>query len=69
MTIEMLPLSFDKGVLNISASFGVAELGQPARNATELIRLADDALYQSKRGGRNRVTLVPTSLCVAGRPA
>lgn len=69
MTIETLPFSFDKGVLNISASFGVAELGQPARNATELIRLADDALYQSKRGGRNRVTLVPTSLCVAGRPA
>lgn len=67
-TIEALPLSFDKGILNVTASFGVAQLGQPARNATELIRLADDALYQSKRGGRNRVTLVPPSLCVAGRP-
>ena len=66
-TIEALPLSFDKGILNVTASFGVAQLGQPARNATELIRLADDALYQSKRGGRNRVTLVPPSLCAAGR--
>jgi diguanylate cyclase (GGDEF)-like protein len=66
-TIEVLPLSFDKGVLSVTASFGVAELGQPARNATELIRLADDALYQSKRSGRNCVTLVPTSMCVAGR--
>ncbi len=66
-TIEALPLSFDKGILTVTASFGVAELGQPARNATELIRLADDALYQSKRAGRNRVTLVPPSLCIAGR--
>jgi diguanylate cyclase (GGDEF)-like protein len=66
-TIETLPLSFEKGILTVTASFGVAELGQPARNATELIRLADDALYQSKRGGRNRVTLVPPSMCVAGR--
>lgn len=68
-TIETLPLSFDKGILSVTASFGVAELGQPARNATELIRLADDALYQSKRAGRNCVTLVPTSMCVAGRTA
>ena len=66
-TIETLPLTFDKGILSVTASFGVAELGQPARNATELIRLADDALYQSKRAGRNCVTLVPPSLCVAGR--
>lgn len=66
-TIEMLPLSFEKGSLSVTASFGVAELGQPARNSTELIRLADDALYQSKRAGRNCVTLVPTSMCVAGR--
>lgn len=66
-TIETLPLSFDKGVISVTASFGVAELGQPARNATELIRLADDALYQSKRSGRNCVTLVPPSLCVVGR--
>jgi diguanylate cyclase (GGDEF)-like protein len=68
-TIETLPLTFDKGILTVTASFGVAQLGQPARNATELIRLADDALYQSKRGGRNRVTLVPPSLCAAGRQA
>lgn len=68
-TIESLPLSFEKGILTVTASFGVAVLGQPARNATELIRLADDALYQSKRAGRNRVTLVPPSLCVAGRPS
>ena len=68
-TIESLPVSFDRGILSVTASFGVAQLGQPARNATELVRLADDALYQSKRAGRNRVTLVPPSLCVAGRQA
>jgi diguanylate cyclase (GGDEF)-like protein len=58
-TIETLPLSFERGVLSVTASFGVAQLGLPARNATELVRLVDEALYQSKRAGRNRVTLVP----------
>jgi diguanylate cyclase (GGDEF)-like protein len=58
-TIETLPLSFERGVISVTASFGVAQLGLPARNATELVRMVDEALYQSKRAGRNRVTLVP----------
>jgi diguanylate cyclase (GGDEF)-like protein len=57
-TIETLPFSFERGVLSVTASFGVAQLGLPARNATELVRMVDDALYQSKNAGRNRVTLV-----------
>ncbi|MDB5387392.1 MAG: diguanylate cyclase [Planctomycetaceae bacterium] len=60
-TIETLPLSFERGVISVTASFGVAQLGLPARNATELVRLVDEALYQSKRGGRNCVTLVPAT--------
>lgn len=60
-TIETMPMSFERGILNVTASFGVAQLGIPARNATELVRLADEALYHSKGAGRNRVTLVPVS--------
>lgn len=61
-TLETLPLSFEGGVLNVTASFGVAQLGLPARNATELVRLVDEALYQSKHSGRNRVTVVPAQV-------
>ena len=41
----------------IKASFGVAAIGSGARNIEALIDQADQALYQSKQAGRNRVTL------------
>lgn len=43
--------------LRITCSFGVASLRSGADSLPELIELADFALYASKRGGRNRVTL------------
>lgn len=49
------PMSHNGHQLHVTASFGVAELGRPATNATRLIRLADKALYRAKDGGRNRV--------------
>lgn len=49
------PVSHNGIQLHVTASFGVAEFGQPATNATRLIRLADKALYRAKDDGRNRV--------------
>ena len=40
---------------HISASFGVAECPSGAQTARELVGLADAALYDAKRQGRNRV--------------
>lgn len=40
----------------LTASFGVAER-QPGETAEELFRRADNALYDAKRGGRDRVCL------------
>ena len=53
--VEKLPVPFRKEPVTIS--LGVATFPGDAGNLRELIRQADNALYGSKRAGRNRVTL------------
>ena len=43
-------------VIRVTVSIGVAMLGEADRTSLDLIRRADDKLYEAKRGGRNRVT-------------
>lgn len=54
-SLEAHPVHHNGNSLHVTASFGVAELGLPATNATRLIRLADKALYRAKDDGRNCV--------------
>ncbi len=49
--MEKQPLGF------VSASFGVATFDEDGKRARDLIKTADKCLYQSKRKGRNRVTV------------
>jgi len=42
--------------VRVTSSFGVAHLEPDINNPAELVGRADDALYESKRNGRNRVT-------------
>jgi diguanylate cyclase (GGDEF)-like protein len=50
----------DKGTaLNVTASFGVATIDQPAdMNLDDLVKAADEALYQAKENGRNCVEAI-----------
>jgi diguanylate cyclase (GGDEF)-like protein len=43
--------------LKITLSIGVASLGEDTNNTADLVAMADKALYQAKRSGRNRVCL------------
>jgi len=56
--ISQEEVSVDSGVLTVTASIGLA--GYPDSNcesASELLSQADEALYQAKRAGKNRVAV------------
>ena len=57
--VEAERLRFDGHELTVTISVGVATLSSPSRYddsiAEDLLRRADEAMYQAKSGGRNRV--------------
>ena len=56
--VETTAFEFDHHRMPITVSVGVAaHPNLPVETATELIAAADEALYEAKRGGRNRVIL------------
>jgi diguanylate cyclase (GGDEF)-like protein len=54
---RLAQLDFDgkNGCFRITASLGVADRTADTEDTTELMRRADHALYEAKKGGRNRV--------------
>ncbi|MEZ0323057.1 MAG: sensor domain-containing diguanylate cyclase [Hydrogenothermaceae bacterium] len=52
--LEETPLIYDGKEIKITASFGIAEF-KDHNNLNNLIKEADEKLYQAKREGRNRV--------------
>ena len=51
----------------MTCSFGIAAAGSGNSGINKLIAAADEALYEAKRGGRNRiVTLQPFALTREG---
>lgn len=64
VTELVIPVS--GATINPSMSVGVVSFPDDGRTADELMISADQAMYASKRGGKNRVTGVPIPI---GRPA
>ena len=48
---------YENQKLQVTVSIGLAECGLHSRDARTLFNLADDALYESKRGGRNQIRI------------
>lgn len=54
---KKIEITLFKGVKHITVSMGVSAI-HPNDTITELVKRADDGLYQSKESGRNKVTKV-----------
>ena len=54
--VEKLRLSYEGQAVQVTISAGVAAFPQDGAGEDALLRAADEALYQSKASGRNRVT-------------
>ncbi len=57
LSIEKTPFVFEGTTLRVTASFGVAEVDTTMESSQTLIKAADQALYESKNQGRNRVSI------------
>ena len=62
MLIARTPIMVDQVSLPITLSFGVVELDSTCKNIEELLDRSDQAMYHSKRHGRNRFTVWSTDL-------
>jgi len=52
--IEKTKFEFDAQQIDVTVSCGVAALGEQLMEAPDLVRLADQKLYEAKENGRNR---------------
>lgn len=55
------PFKINNKLVKLSASIGIASSKAEEANANELLKHADDALYQSKRAGKNRFSIYDTT--------
>ena len=53
--INDTPIPFGEWHIKVTASFGVVELAEKDITVEQAIDLADNALYQAKSSGRNKV--------------
>jgi len=69
VALEDEPLTTEKGAVPVTSSFGAAQdSGRPDETLETLLSKADEALYMSKRNGRNRVSVYDAPTPEHARP-
>ncbi|MDO5516068.1 MAG: GGDEF domain-containing protein [Clostridium sp.] len=54
-SLEEKEFTYNGTKIKITSSFGVAELSEKHKNGRDLLKCADDMLYNAKENGRNRI--------------
>jgi two-component system cell cycle response regulator len=57
--IEEFDFQYDKKKIPVTVSLGVAAMKKEYHEFTDLYKAADKALYESKRNGKNKVSIAP----------
>ncbi len=57
-TIETLDLTYQNQQINITVSIGACQLDQSIGNKEEFLQKADNALYDAKNSGRNKIVFL-----------
>ena len=66
---DPIAISGGAGQLHVTISMGVAAYSGPTDAPDDIIKRADETMYQAKRGGRNRVIAHPSIPVAAPAPA
>jgi diguanylate cyclase (GGDEF)-like protein len=64
--LMVVPSNTDKPLPQITVSMGIAAFPDHGQTLEEVIQASDKALYESKRGGRNRITVYDSRETPAG---
>ena len=64
-TFAQHAINYKEAVIQVTISLGIAINTSSMKDHNELIKAADDALYHSKRQGRNRVSVAETGKTIA----
>jgi diguanylate cyclase (GGDEF)-like protein len=59
--VSDIPIEEENNVVRTTLSIGIAELSQENRDIDKLLKRADEALYEAKARGRNRVVGGPNA--------
>ncbi len=54
-TVEKAVFLYEDSNINVTVSLGLTEAKDPSLSLEDILKKADDALYQAKKGGRNQV--------------
>ncbi|MGH6929063.1 MAG: PleD family two-component system response regulator [Dongiaceae bacterium] len=69
MARDPVAISGAAGQISVTISMGVAAYAGPTDTSDDIIKRADETMYQAKRGGRNRVVAHPSISVAAPAPA
>jgi two-component system cell cycle response regulator len=65
LAIESQPVHVGQEQISVTASFGVTVCADDHHELTAMLRVADEALYRTKRAGRNRVEFAEAKLAAS----